>query len=174
MTAEGTFPKSDGDILYASEVNDFNDGTATTKAYNVYDGTGGQTISAATVVNLDTATTDVGSIFSLSSDEITISETGTFLFNYRVAFQRTGSAFGVAGAKIWLTKDSGAGYAAIEGSYAFATVTLSAIETNTAIASIVLNVTTGDKFKLNIDINSGINVAIVSGVTATGLCVVKV
>ena len=44
MTAEGTFPKSDGDILYASEVNNF----VSKSVKQLYTGDGFDTVSTST------------------------------------------------------------------------------------------------------------------------------
>lgn len=80
-----------------------------------YDNTGGQTLTTTrTVVNLDTTMANVGSIFTLATDEVTISETAY----YTVSFAILGNFNGVTRESFYgfIQVDTGGGFSDIDGS----------------------------------------------------------
>lgn len=125
-------------------------GPDTNEGYDVYDNAGGQTFTTGTItVNLDTVRTDTtgGAEFSLSGDEVTVNNTGTYLVIFRVSFdQPSGNSRAVAG--IFLERDTGSGFAEVDGFRAFTYVRNSAEGENTSNVQGILQVTSGDKFRI--------------------------
>lgn len=128
-----------------------------------YDNTGGQVVSSASdiTVNLDTTLTnnDTG-IFSLASDEVTVNQTGVFLFG--IASSASTNSGTRSTFKIWLEVDTGGGYALVPGSSCTAYTRMSGLAGGAA-TSVTLSVTTGDKFRIRADSNAVDNSIIVAG-----------
>jgi hypothetical protein len=124
-------------------------GASDKAGFDVYDNTGGQTFTTGTItVNLDTVRTDTsGSVFSLAADEVTVSTTATFLVMMRVSFDQP-SGNSKSNARIFLERDSGAGFTEVDGFQAFTYVRNNAEGENTANAQGLLEVTSGDKFRI--------------------------
>ena len=124
--------------------------TASGSHFDVYDNTGGQAFTTGTItVNLDTIRTDSGaSAFTLSADEVTVNETGAFLFTYRVSLSSGGNSSVVG--RVWLEKDS----VEIDGSSCYAYLEQTSANT-TANATVLLEVTEGEVFRIRAARDSG-------------------
>jgi len=122
---------------------------ATPNVMDVYDNAGGQTLNAsggaATVINLDTERTSVGSDLSLASDVVTSAAGGTYLMNYRVsAVWADGTRTGYAA---WIEVDGGGGFTEVDGSRAYG-YTREAVNMSTATGHLVLVLSAADEVRL--------------------------
>lgn len=127
-------------------------------AFDVYDAAGGQSFTTAITVNLDTTRTDEpsgASPFTLdSSDVVTIATPGLFAITGRVTAQWTAGIQLGDGFRCYLEEDSvddSASYGTVTGAeaWAFASST-GADPPQTAGWSIILNVSDGDAFRLQV------------------------
>jgi len=86
-----------------------------TKYFDAYDALGGIGVTVPTTLNLDTVRQngDV-TVYSLASDEVTISESGTYMFNFRATI----GADATDDYDIWLEHDVGAGFVEVPGTHA--------------------------------------------------------
>ena len=123
--------------------------------YDVHDNAGGTTFTKASpsVVTLDTVRVDEpsgSSPFSLSSGEVTIAETGDFLFVYRMAgAYSSGVPNQDTSLVAKLSVDTGGGFANIDGSEAHAGI--GSDQTGmpwTATGHALYSVTSGDVFRV--------------------------
>ncbi len=119
--------------------------------FDVYDNVGGQTFSTGIItVNLDTIRKDTGNgVFSLASDEVTINQTGSFVFTLRVSADHDSGALQRVTVRAWLERDSvevdgTSGFAYIRAADLFGTVTVVAI----------LDVTAGEVFRVRAERNA--------------------
>lgn len=116
---------------------------------DVYDAAGGQTFTGTAItVNLDTSRTNTDATkFSLASDEVTISATGTFLFSLTLGLDiSSGTKSSVS--QCYIEEDSGGGYAEVTGSRVHANHTKNTEGEGTPTRIFTLSVTSGDKFRV--------------------------
>lgn len=125
---------------------------ATNDIFDVYDNTGGQTFTTSTItLNLDVVRKDTGnSVFTLSADEVTINKTDTFIFIYRTSTDiSTGTSRSCS--RAILERDTGGGFAEVDGFRGYMyNHTLDEAD-NTCMVHGVLDVTTGDKFRIRLN-----------------------
>ena len=123
-------------------------------AFDVYDTTGGQSFTGATVVNLDTTRTDepsASSPFSLSADAVTVSTPGVFLITGRVSAAYSSGVTSGEVFKAYLHVDTGGGFALVTGTDCYGAPTGNTSEPDTASFTVILSVADGDIFKLLVD-----------------------
>ncbi|MEM9346032.1 MAG: DUF2793 domain-containing protein [Planctomycetota bacterium] len=122
---------------------------ALAQVFDAYDATGGQTFTSATItLNLDTVRKNTDSnLFSLVSDELTISEAGTYVLLFRVS---TDVSAGTArsASKCWIETDTGGGFTAVAGTEGFMYNRTLSLGDNTATVQLALDVAAGDKFRV--------------------------
>ncbi|MEM6258607.1 MAG: DUF2793 domain-containing protein [Planctomycetota bacterium] len=122
---------------------------ALAQVFDAYDATGGQTFTTAEItLNLDTVRKNSdANLFSLASDELTISEAGTYIFIFRVSTDvSTGNARSAS--KCWIETDTGGGFATVAGSEGFMYNRTSSLGDNTATVQLALDAAAGDKFRI--------------------------
>ena len=143
---------SDGQYLVASSTTSTGLAWETVPMGNMssatfYDNTGGQTLSTSrTVVNLDTELDSSGSVFSLASDVITVSETATYLISYEVGADNGSQTRDSYYA--YLQLDTGSGFADIDGSKIAGYTRITGEHTN-ASGQIIQNLDAGDDLRIS-------------------------
>lgn len=141
-------------------------GSSSAVMFDVYDNVGGQTVTSGTItLNLDTIRQNSGE-FSLAADEITVSTTDTLMILFRVTTNVTTSNRSVS--KCWLEKDGGGGYVIVDGSYGYMYNRQSPEGENTATVQLMLDISTGDKFRIRINRDNG-DATIATKVDASGI-----
>lgn len=146
---------------------------ALSQVFDAYDAIGGQTFTSGTVtLNLDTARKNSdANIFLLTNDELTISDTAAYVFIFRVSTDiNTGSAR--SSSKCWLEADTGSGFSEVTGSRGYMYNRLAGPGENTATVQAVLNVSSGDKFRIRINREAGTD-TVQTIANASGLTVFK-
>ena len=119
--------------------------------FEVYDALGGQTTAvtdAPVVLNLDTVRTSNSNI-SLASNEVTVNRTGIYHVNFRVSTQvSTGTSRSTSAC--YLETDTGSGFTKIAGSdgFMYNRQATSNLGVNTGSVSLVLDIDSGDKFRI--------------------------
>ena len=134
---------------------DDNAGGATKEYSSFYLTTGGVTGVAATATTLvinNTGVNSNGSVFSLASNEVTVNKTGVFLISANVYFNQ--STTSRSEYSKWLEVDSGGGYAEVAGSR-FVSYQRGYDSGHTASLTLILAVTSGDKFRLRVQRTDG-------------------
>lgn len=138
-----------------------------------YDNTGQNITTAEATVNLDTTKLNVGGVFALASDVITIGADGNYLFLYKVGGQ-LGSGTR-AGFVCRLELDTGGGYVDVAGSESSAYARILTEEMGTAHGSIAFACSTGDKVRLraqaetvSIDTTAGFSALTIVKLESTG------
>jgi hypothetical protein len=113
-----------------------------------YDTTGLVSIdSVGVVVAIDTAVKTSGGVFTLSSGELTIAKTATFMVDWNITPEETASARNSV--DTWLEIDTGVGFAKVTGSDSRSGLrTTSEFPGSTASGFWLLDVTSGDKIRL--------------------------
>ena len=110
---------SDSNNLKYADFSEFGGGGGGTPSdmacATFYDNTGGQvlTSSSRAVVNLDTTMTNDGGVFSLATDEVTVSEAGNYLVHFAIGGDlNTGTRDNYYA---YLQKDTGSGFSDVDG-----------------------------------------------------------
>ena len=117
--------------------------------------TGGVTAVAATAVTLVVNSTGINSdsgVFGLASNEVTVSKTAVFKIDANVYFNNSSTAR--TEYSKWLEVDTGGGYAEVAGSR-FVTYQRGYDSGHSASVTLILSVTTGDKFRLRVQRTDG-------------------
>ncbi len=120
-------------------------GTAYFDAYLNSDVTVG---SATATVAFDAIRQNVGSAFSLSSGEITISEAGTYCVMYQVTLGQTGTSSRTEGETDLQKKAAGGSFANVDGTDARYYIRNSSQDETTGSASAILTITANDVLKV--------------------------
>ena len=123
--------------------------------FDCYDNAGTSCAPGTTTLNLDTTRVDQpsgsASPFSLSSDVLTINETGYFHFVYRTAMEyASGSQSSLDAITLFLEIDTGSGYSKIDGSDVRLRAGVSNATEVTSSGMVAYSVTSGDKFRLRV------------------------
>ena len=132
-----------------------------------FDNTGGQTIGAsAVVINLDTAPVNVGGILSILNDEITVSQAGQYLIDFRVGGALASGTR--TGFLAYLEKDSGSGFSEIPGTRTSAYQRVVGEIMGDASGAVIVTLAAGDKVRL-MAIQTTASVSTVAGYSGMGL-----
>lgn len=127
------------------------------KIIDVYDNAGGGTFTTAATVNLDTERVNSGGIFTLSADTVDVAETATFLIVWRVtAYYSSGSDAASEYVRAFLERDTGGGFAIIDGSYATCDPAGGATLPVTMSGAVVVSNTSGNDYRLRAERVSGL------------------
>lgn len=104
-----------------------------------------------TVVPIDTIRQNIGDgVFSLSNNELTINVSDRFQILFRVTTYI--SSYTTRGHTwCWLERDTGSGWAKVDGSEGWLYNRVSGDGYDTATVALVLNVSSGDKFRIKVD-----------------------
>lgn len=123
-------------------------GSATPLSHgSFYDSTGGQTLNTTgAVVNIDATHSNQGSIFTLSGDVVTVSETGYYLISYGVSV--TIQSTTRSGFNLFLQLDTGSGFNTIDGSECHCYGRIFGETMGTASTTIAVSLTAGDEIRL--------------------------
>ena len=124
------------------------------KVFGAYDATGGANIGTGITVDLDTIRKNSDpSVFSLASGELTINDTGTYIFQFRLGATLTA---GTRGATLtYLERDTGAGFIEVPGTRAYAYGRITTYPEATAVAFLASDVASGDKFRIHAETQAG-------------------
>ena len=124
--------------------------------FDVYDNTGGQTFTDGTItLNLDTIRKDTGNnVFILSSDTVQIDSSGIYLITFRVSVDLS-AGDGQSSAIAWLEKDSGGGFATVDGTNGYMFTDTITVGESTCMISIITNVTSGEIFRVQVKRQAG-------------------
>jgi hypothetical protein len=133
-----------------------------------YDNAGQTITTTETTVNLTTTKLNVGAIFTLATNVVTIGESGNYLFLYRVGGQLAAGTR--SGFVCRLELDTGGGYVDVVGSDASAYLRVTTEDMGTAHGSIAFACTAGDKVRLRAQ---GTTESIDTTAGFSGLTVVK-
>ena len=114
---------------------------------DIYDSTGGQSFIGTITVDLDTTRENSNtSVFSITSGEITVSKTGTFLVSYVASLDVTENTR--TNSLSYLELDTGTGYSIVPGTNGYGYHMTAVNGENTASGNCILDLTSGDKLKL--------------------------
>lgn len=136
VASDGT--KLDG-IESGAEVN------LTKEYWSGYDTTGGVTLTSAATVTIDTVLKSSGATFTLSSNELQIDKTGTYMVT--IDFTATEGTSSRAGAEAWLEEDSG-GFAEVTGSRCSSYIRIAGADYATGSSTVIVDITSGDKIRV--------------------------
>ena len=149
----------------------WSDITNSSIAFYAYDPTGEDTYTSTSITVGNSTVTKNSGEFSLSSGEVTINYTGTFIISFRVTMQATtGSKNSYNTSRSWLELNTGSSYSEVAGTSIF-TYTTSSGNSQTGGCTIAMNVTTGNKVRVRTACVDGSNtlktIANGSGITIT-------
>lgn len=121
---------------------------------NFYDSTGGQSFTGTITVDLDTARENSNtSVFSISNGEITVAKNGKFFISYHTSLEQSTNTRSSSVAKLEI--DTGSGFTTIPGTDSYGYHRNNNQGQNTCNGSCLINLTSGDKIRLNITRYSG-------------------
>lgn len=127
-------------------------GGGLTSYFDAYDNAGGQTLNTAKTVNIDTVRHS-DSNYSLSVDTVTINGDGDYEIVFSGTSDKTNNTR--SGARFWLEKDTGAGFAEVDGSRCWAYNRMSSDGENTCTRTMILSLVDGDKVRLRAQAQDG-------------------
>lgn len=122
-------------------------GGSSIEYFDCYESTSTNVVSGAVVPFNQTRQNSDGTIFSLSSGVVTISETGVYLFQFQVSTQIT-SGTARSASYAWLEEDTGGGFSAVAGSYQYMYNRQASQGENTGATSLILSVTSGYDYRV--------------------------
>lgn len=122
-------------------------------AITAYDSLGNQSFTALTQINLD-ATTVIGNLYSLATDAVTVNATGRYLISYQVSLNiNVGSTR--TSTESSLFRDVGSGFVEVVGSRSYGYHRTSANGEDTATATLVLDLNSGDRLAVGSEVLAG-------------------
>lgn len=153
-------------------LNNLTDATSVI-AFEAYDNTGGQTTtsSAGTTLNLTTTRQNTGQ-FVLSSNEVTINESGKYLIIFRVSTDVSSGA-SRSTSSCWLQSNTGSGFSTVPGSFSYMYNRNASHAENTGTTSIILDLVASNSLRIQFNRNSG-NDTISTIAGGSGISIVKI
>lgn len=123
---------------------------------SVYDGLGNQTFTTSpTTINMDVVKKNTnGTIYSISSDVITVSQPGTYLFLYECTLE-IASGNSRSESASWLEQNSGAAWEEVQGSRARTYNRMLSEGATTAASGLAFDITAGAQIRLRAQRISG-------------------
>jgi hypothetical protein len=143
------------DLVYTDASGDLQCGTNMGATWEAYDNTGGQDISTAVTVNLDSIRQS-NTNYSLLSDEVNVGSDGVYEITYSCSIDV--SLFGGAGsstAKCWLQSDTGTGFSDVAGSSCYIYNSDTTNGEGTCTRTVVLDLVNSDDLRIRALRDSG-------------------
>jgi len=132
-------------------------GIASSKFFNAYDATGGQTFDTGTItLNLDTTRSNSGD-FTLANDEVTITTSDTYEIIFRVSTDVSSGTWRSI-SKCWLERDQGGGFVVEPGTDGFMYNRMSPEGNGSSTVPLTLTCSAGDKLRIQVSSVSGTDI----------------
>lgn len=124
------------------------------EVFDAFDNTGGDNISTGITVNLDTERKNSDpTVFDLASDVLTINQSGTYTFQFRVGATLTAGTRGAI--RAFMEEDTGGGFTEIEGTRAYAYGRITTYPEATAVGFFTMDVASGSAYRVRSLVESG-------------------